>query len=182
SLIGTLTVGLVYAWLTDRLMTWRLRLAPRRPPAPREGHVVVVGMGQVGRNAATLLDELRRPVTAGALDPLHHHAIPRVPVVAGNGTEGAALAAANVLGARGLLAATPDDWTNLEIALHARRMNAGCGLVVRTKDVRFSDNVSEIFPDLQVLCVPVIAAKALAAAAFGNRGRRRFQARGRTVN
>src|SRR5262249_47777376 len=143
SLIGTLTVGLVYAWLTDRLMTWRLRLGPRRPAAPREGHVVVVGMGQVGRPPPAPLPALRRPrladlrgpVRAVALESLHEPAVPRVPVGAGNGTEGAALAAANVLGARGLLAATPDDWTNLEIALHARRLNPRCGLVVRTKDV-----------------------------------------------
>jgi Trk K+ transport system NAD-binding subunit len=181
SLIGTLSVGLVYAWLTDRLMTWRLRLGPRRPPAPREGHVVVVGMGQLGRRAAALLDELRRPVTALVLESLQEHAVPRVPVVAGNGTEGSALAAANVPGARGVLAATPDDWTNLEIALHARRLNPGCGLVVRTKDVRFSENVAGIFPDLQVLCVPVIAARAFAAAALGNRVLDLFQVWGKTV-
>src|SRR5262249_22502474 len=32
SAIGTIFVGLLYAWLTERLMTLRLRLGPRRPP------------------------------------------------------------------------------------------------------------------------------------------------------
>jgi Trk K+ transport system NAD-binding subunit len=181
SMIGTLTVGLVYAWLTDRLMTWRLRLVTRRPSAPREGHVLVVGMGRVGQHVAAMLDELGKPVAAVALEALHEHAVPQVAVLTGNGTEGPALEAANILGARGVLAATPDDWTNLEIALQARRLNPGCGVVIRAKDLRFSRNVAEVFPDLQVLCVPAIAAKAFAAAALGSRVLDLFQAWGRTV-
>ena len=64
SAIGTMFVGLLYAWLTERLMTLRLRLGPRRPQAPRGDHVVVVGLGRVGRQAAAVLQQLDHPVAA----------------------------------------------------------------------------------------------------------------------
>src|SRR5215471_3381253 len=79
SVIGTVFVGLLYAWFTERLMTLRLRLAPRRPRPPERDHVVIVGLGGVGRAAATLLDELGRAAVGvepnGVFEP---HALPRM--------------------------------------------------------------------------------------------------------
>jgi Trk K+ transport system NAD-binding subunit len=168
SVIGTVFVGLLYAWLTDRLMTLRLRLAPRRPRPPAQDHVVIVGLGRVGRGAAEVLDELGRSVVG--VEPtiaIDQDALPRMSLVRGDGADVASLEAARLAGARGLLAATDNDWMNLEVALVARKMNPKCGLVIRTRDTRFSENVAGLVPGLAVLCIPVIAASAFAAAALG---------------
>jgi Trk K+ transport system NAD-binding subunit len=168
SVIGTVAVGLLYAWLTERIMTLRLRLAPRRPRPPTEEHVVVVGLGRVGRGAAEVLDELGRAVVG--VEPtitLDSNTLPRMSLVRGESTDSTALEAAHLGGARGLLAATDNDWMNLEVALVARQINPTCGLVIRTKDTRFSENVAGLVPGLSVLCIPVIAASAFSAAALG---------------
>jgi Trk K+ transport system NAD-binding subunit len=181
SVVGTLFIGLLYALLTERMMTLRLRLGGRRPPAPRDDHVVVVGLGSVGRHATLMFQELEYPVAAVERGALPAHAVPGLPVVVGNAAEGDTLAAAHVDGARAVLAATRDEWLNLEIALQVRRVNPTCDLVIRTQDARFSENISGVVPGLQALCVPVIAARAFAAAALGGRVLDLFQLGPRTI-
>lgn len=169
SATGTVFVGLLYAWLTERVVALRWRLGSRRPPVPRGDHVVVVGLGRLGRRASAVLRELDIPVAAVEVSNVDDHTIPGVPVVIGNGIEEGALAAVNVASARAVLAATRDDWINLEIALHVRRLNANCELVMRTEDARFAENVADLVPHMRALRVPVIAARAFAAAALGAR-------------
>jgi Trk K+ transport system NAD-binding subunit len=181
SATGTVFVGLLYAWLTERVVTMRLRLGARRPPAPRSDHVVVVGLGRVGRQATAVLQELAHPVAAVEKGAVEEHAIPHLPVVIGDGVDGGALAAAHIAGARSVLAATRDDWVNLEIALQVRRQSPSCELVIRTRDARFSENIADVVPNMRALCEPVIAAKAFAAAALGGRVLDLFQLGERTV-
>jgi Trk K+ transport system NAD-binding subunit len=181
SAIGTMFVGLLYAWLTERLMTLRLRLGPRRPPAPERGHVVVVGLGRIGRQAAVLYQELASTVAAVDIEQVEGHALPGLPVVKGSGADEDTLRAAHVEGARGVLAVTADEWVNLEVALQVRRMNPTCAVAIRTGDARFSENVAHLLPGMQALCVPVVAARAFAAAALGGRVLDLFQLGKRTV-
>jgi Trk K+ transport system NAD-binding subunit len=169
SAIGTLFVGLLYAGLTERLMTLRLRLGRRRPLPPRADHVVIVGLGRGGRHATGVLQELGHPVAAIELEEVEDHSLPELAVVTGNGLEAEALAAANIASARAVLVATRDEWVNFEIALQARRLNADCALVIRTHDTRFSRNIADIGPRMRVLCVAEIAARAFAAAALGSK-------------
>jgi Trk K+ transport system NAD-binding subunit len=181
SVLGTVAVGLVYAWLTDQLMTLRLRFAPRRPPAPRAGHIVVVGLGDAGRRAAEVLHDLGRSVAAVESDAVEEHLLPELAVVKGDGTDSTALTAAGVPEARGLVAATDNDWVNLEIALAARRLNANCEVVIRTHDPRFSENVAGVFQTTEVVCTPVIASRAFAIAALGENVLDLFRLAGRTI-
>jgi Trk K+ transport system NAD-binding subunit len=181
SAVGTMFVGLLYAWLTERLMTMRLRLGPRRPPAPAGEHVVVVGLGRIGRQAAELYAELAQPVAVVEIEAVEGHALPGLAVVKGSGADAEALGAANVTTARAVLAATADEWVNLEIALQARRANPTCDLVIRTRDSRFSENVTHLVPGMQALCVPAIAARAFAAAALGGTVLDLFQLGKRTL-
>jgi Trk K+ transport system NAD-binding subunit len=181
SAVGTVFVGLLYAWLTERLMTLRLRLGGRRPPPPEGDHVVVVGLGRIGRHAAAMYQELAIPVVAVERESVEGHALPDLPVVKGSGADAETLAAAHVSTARAVLAATHDEWVNLEIALQVRRLNATCDLVIRTQDVRFSENIADVVPGMQALCVPAIAARAFAATALGGRVLDLFQLGRRTV-
>jgi Trk K+ transport system NAD-binding subunit len=181
SVIGTVAVGLLYAWLTERLMTLRLRLPRRRPAAPTADHVIVVGLGRVGQNATTVLAELGRRSLAIESEPVDEHTFPNLAVMTGNGGNPDVLRGAQVERARGLLAATANDWLNLEIALVARKLNPDCALVIRTKDTRFSENISGLLPNLRVICVPVIAARAFAVAALGENVLDLFRIENRTV-
>ena len=181
SAIGTVFVGLLYAFFTERVMTLRFRLGTRRPAVPRKDHVVVVGLGRVGRHAAERLQELQQPVAAIEAAALADHALPELPVVTGNAVEENTLSAVNVAEARAVLAATPDEWLNLEVALQVRRFNPDCELVIRTQDARFSENIADVVPHLHTLCVPVIASQAFAAAAVGGKVLDLFQLRQRTV-
>src|SRR5262249_51715217 len=112
---------------------------------------------------------------------LEEHALSELPVVPGSGTDRTALDAAGCATARGVLAATHDDWLNFEVALLARTLNPKCALVIRTNDRRFSRNVAGVLPGLDVVCVPVVAAKAFAAAAMGQNVLDLFQFEGRTI-
>ena len=181
SAIGTVFVGLIYAFLTERLMTLRFRLGTRRPAVPRRDHVVVVGLGRVGRHAAERLQELQQPVAAIDAGDVGEHALPELPVVMGNAVDENTLGAVNIADARAVLVVTPDEWLNLEVALQVRRFNADCKLVIRTRDARFSDNIADVVPHLHALCVPVIASQAFAAAAVGGKVLDLFQLRQHTV-
>ncbi len=181
SAIGTVFVGLLYAFLTDRLMTLRFRLGARRPPVPRRDHVVVVGLGRVGRHAAERLQELQQPVAAIEAGVVEEHAVPELPLVNGNAVDENTLGAVNIADARAVLVVTPDEWLNLEVALQVRRFNADCELVIRTSDARFSENIADVVPRMHALCVPVIASQAFAAAAVGGKVLDLFQLRQRTV-
>ena len=79
SAIGTVFVGLLYAFFTERVMTLRFRLGTRRPAVPRKDHVVVVGLGRVGRHAAERLQELQQPVAAIEAARVGEHALPDLP-------------------------------------------------------------------------------------------------------
>jgi Trk K+ transport system NAD-binding subunit len=142
---------------------------------------VVVGLGRIGRQAAELYQELAHSVAAVELSDVEGHLLPGLPVIKGSGADEDTLRAAHVDGARAVLAATSDEWVNLEVALQVRRLNPRCDVAIRTGDARFSENVAHLVPGMQALCVPVVAARAFAAAALGGRVLDLFQLGKRTV-
>ena len=114
----------------------RGRRRMERRIAELDGHVIVAGLGRVGRQAVTELAEARTPFLA--LDPgpaaarfaedrgyLH---------LAGDATEDAVLEQAGVRRARGLIATTANDATNMYIVLSARVLNPGLRIVARAAD------------------------------------------------
>ena len=63
AIIGTAFVGILYGFLTERILAARFQLNKRRPPVPQQDHVVVVGLGRVGQHGGTLR---RHPLCEGA--------------------------------------------------------------------------------------------------------------------
>src|SRR5262249_4482507 len=59
---GAVVMGMLYAFLTARVLSARLDLRRRPARIPRSRHVVVIGMGRLGRRVAELLMELDQPV------------------------------------------------------------------------------------------------------------------------
>jgi voltage-gated potassium channel len=114
----------------------RGRRRMERRIAELEGHVIVAGLGRVGRQAVTELAEAGTPFVV--LDPgpaaarfaedrgfLH---------LAGDATEDAILERAGVRRARGLIATTANDATNMYIVLSARVLNPTLRIVARAAD------------------------------------------------
>jgi Trk K+ transport system NAD-binding subunit len=178
--VSTVLTAVLYALLTDRLLTARFLLA-RRPHPPTRDHVIVAGLGATGERIASVLQRMYRPVVAVDRERVEPHVLPRLSIVHGSATDAQILADANIAHAHGIVAATSDDLQNVEIALLASNLNRNCRVAVRTFDPRFTENVSFLLPDAKVLCVSSLAATAYAAAALGEHVLGLFQLLGEPV-
>ncbi|MFM7530166.1 MAG: potassium channel family protein, partial [Nodosilinea sp.] len=165
TLAGTAFVGVLYALLTEKLLALRFEFMERRPPVPDQGHVVVIWLGQVGRQVISLLQELKQPVVAIAPQRFDTEVLPQVPLLTGD--VAIALDRANLATAKSVVAVSTDEVDNLEIGLLAHRLNPHCRAIIRTYNQQFSDRIAQLFPFAQVLCAAAISAEAFAAAAFG---------------
>jgi voltage-gated potassium channel len=137
--IGSLfyTFSVVMEFLVERRIAntgWRRQMA-RRIQELRE-HVVVAGLGRVGRQAAQELQEAQAAFVV--VDP--GEAAVRAAeergylLLPGDATEDAVLERAGIRRARGLIVTTADDATNMYIVLSARVLNPGLHIVSRAVD------------------------------------------------
>ncbi len=166
TLIGTRFVGVVYALLTEKLLTAKFQFLARRPPIPTQSHTVIIGMGRVGQRVATRLQQFKQPLVGVNASPLAADVLPQMPwVVSKEMTQ--ALPNLNLSTAKSVVAVTGDELANLEAALTARAAHSAANLVIRTYNRRFAENMGRLFPDAQVLCASELSAQAFAAAAFG---------------
>ncbi|UZQ53162.1 NAD-binding protein [Trichothermofontia sichuanensis B231] len=166
TLIGTVFVGVVYALLTEKLLTAQFQFLARRPPIPTQGHTIIIGLGRVGRQVATRLQQFKQPLVGVHSSPLPADTLPQMPlVITQDMTQ--VLPRLNLMTAKSVVAVTEDELANLEAVLTARAAHANANLVIRTYNRRFAENIGRLFPDAQVLCASELAAQAFATAAFG---------------
>ncbi len=182
TVVGTVFVGVLYALITQSLISARLRFF-RKAVLPEAGHVIVIGMGNFGRRVVRRLRESGERVAAVSLaDDPAAAPHPEVPHLAGpRGHLEETLAAARVSTAQSVIAVTRDEMENLEMALMVRRLNPGAALSIRTYHPRFSENMAHLFPRAKVLCVSALAAEAFVAAAFGEKVAQLFRLDDRTI-
>ena len=159
----------VFGLITDILISSRFSFLRKRPPIPKRNHIVLVGFGRVGQRIAAVLKEFKQPFVAIAeqLDDLNLQT--QMPLLVGNPlTE---LAKTNFATAKSVIVVTEDQMLNLEVALLARnaaqQIHRSIGLVVRTYEQRFSNNLSDLLPDVKALTAYALSAEAFASAAFG---------------
>jgi len=166
---GTAFVGVLYALLTQALLSSRFQFAKRRPPIPTQDHVVLVGFGRVGQRVAMLLQEFQQSLVAIALNPEFDLSLfLSVPLIRGTkATLLELLAKAQIDRAKSVVIATDDEIVNLEAALVARAANPSASLAIRTYGQRLSNHLSKLFPHDQVLCTYAVMGEAFAGAAFG---------------
>jgi len=164
-LAGTLFIGILYALLTERVLAARFQFAKRRPPVPKAGHIVIVGLGRVGQRVAQLLQDLKQSVASLHSSNLAANVLPDMPLVVGSFKD--TLKKANIDGAKSILALTDDEVANLELGLMAKALNPNCNLVIRCFDERFTDSVSRLLPDAKVVGIYAQAAEVFVGAAFG---------------
>jgi Trk K+ transport system NAD-binding subunit len=166
TIAGTAFVGVLYALLTEALLSSKFQFAKQRPPIPEKAHVVLIGLGRVGQRVAKILQEFNQPLVGISLNPDFDLTIlPQMPLLVGNLNE--ALAKANVATAKSVVVATDDEIVNLEAALAIRSANPTAKLAIRTQGQSLSQHLAQILPDAQILSAYAVSAEAFAGAAFG---------------
>ncbi len=112
----------------------RLRLMERKVEKLKN-HVVVVGYGRVGRQAAEALKESQTPFVVVERDPARvRRALEAgVMVLEGDASEDAVLQRAGIVRARGLIVATGSDADNLFIVITARGLAPKLFIVARAE-------------------------------------------------
>lgn len=166
TLVGTAFVGVLYALLTEAILSSKFELLRRRPPIPKTDHLILVGLDRLGQQVAGFLDNLEQALVAIPFNPnFDQGLLPRIPLIVGNLTE--ALTKANVLTAKSVIITTDNEMLNLEIALMARRLNPHTRLVMGTYGQGLSQYLSHLLTNIQILGTYEVAAEAFAGAAFG---------------
>lgn len=164
-LAGTASIAVLYALLTETLLSAKFQLPKKRPAIPEQNHVVLIGLGRIGRRVATFLQQIKQPLVGISNAPLEPTVLPLMPLMVGD--LATSLGKVNLETAKSVVVATDDEMTNLEIGLMAHRINPNCAVVIRTFDPRFSASVDRLLPYAKVLCAYDLAAEAYVAAAFG---------------
>jgi voltage-gated potassium channel Kch len=178
-LSGTASVAVLYALLTETLLSAKFQLPKKRPPVPEQGHVVLVGVGRIGQRVTQVLQQIRQPLVALSSHGIDPTLLPQLPVVVGD--LAANLSKVNLAQAKSIVVTTDDEMANLELALMAYRINPTIALVIRTFDPRLSDRIARLLPYAKVLCAYDLAAEAFVAAAFGENVLNVLRLNGQTV-
>ncbi|HXU31724.1 MAG TPA: NAD-binding protein [Thermoanaerobaculia bacterium] len=169
TVLGSVTVATLYSMITDYLVTSRLKKILGGRPMPRNGHVIVVGMGRVGYRILRELHSVGVPVAAIEMNPgaaLIANVRTIAPVITGDARSDEILAQAGLAQARAVVAATADDSVNLSIALAARRLNSGARTAVRLFDAVFARKVESALQIDAALSASRIAAPTFVASAL----------------
>jgi Trk K+ transport system NAD-binding subunit len=166
TLAGTAFVGVLYAILTQALLSSKFQFIQHRPPVPQQGHIVIIGLGRIGQQVAELLRDLRQPLVGLTLGVDADAAfLPDLPLV--TSSLSTALVQANCATAKSVAIVTADEILNLEIALMMQTIDPDLRLVLRTAGQHLSELLPQILPQTQILDVWTVAAEAFAGAAFG---------------
>jgi Trk K+ transport system NAD-binding subunit len=147
------------------------------PPRRLSGHVVLVGLGKVGKHVLERLLELNIPVVCIERDPeargIDLARRRHVPTLIADVTAEGVLTEAKIKRSRALLALTSTDGINLEASLNARQIKPELRVVMRLFDDAFATTVyrtlRDTYPAAQTRSrsVSALAAPAFAGAMMG---------------
>ncbi len=166
TIVGTAFVGVLYAMLTDALLSSKFQFIKQRPPVPQQDHIVIIGLDRIGQQVAELLYQLRQPAVAITLGvEVDTALLPHLPIVTSK--LNAALVQANCATAKSVAIVTEDEILNLEIALMLQTIAPELRAIVRTAGQQLSELLPQLLPQAQIIDVDRVAAEAFAGAAFG---------------
>ncbi|MEA5420121.1 NAD-binding protein [Spirulina sp. CCNP1310] len=185
TIIGTGFVGVLYALLTETLLSSKFQLIRQRPPIPHQNHVIVMGLGRIGQQVAQFLEAFQEPLVGIRLgaddDPTILSHLPLITTPFAKPDLRIALTQANVTTAKSVVVATDDEMLNLEAALMVRSLNDKSHLAIRIYGQQLSQHLAKILPDAQVFCTYAVMAEAFAGAAFGEKILSLFRLHNQTV-
>lgn len=167
--IGSATIATFYSMVTGYVVAERFRTLLGRRRAPRSGHVVVVGTGNLGVRTIEELQSVGAPVVAIDRDEdadFLSTVRAGTPVIVGDARTESILLAAGVARAHAVVAVTGDDAVNLGVALLAKKLNPGARVVASLFDSDFARKVESAL-DVDVAMGPsLVAAPLFVASAF----------------
>jgi Trk K+ transport system NAD-binding subunit len=144
-LAGASFIAVLFALLSDWVLSRRLDVLNGRIRVRNKRHVVIAGAGNIGlRIAGILAADGQRLVIIEKLAASHNVAVLRAAghhVIVADATYRDTLALAGIESATLVLAVTDIDAVNLQIALHAREM--GVPVIMRVESAALSVHVSE---------------------------------------
>ncbi|KAB1912067.1 NAD-binding protein [Micromonospora sp. AMSO31t] len=168
NLAGLALIPLITAAVVDGIVNARLALHAGRVQPDRSGHVVVVGLGNIGTRVMAQLHDFgvevvaidKNPDARGA--PLAHRL--GVPLIVGDAGQEETLRAASVDTSQALVVVSTDDGINLRAALNARSLDPDLRVVLRLFDGDFAERIQQAFGIGISRSVSYLAAPAFAAA------------------
>jgi Trk K+ transport system NAD-binding subunit len=168
TIVSIVLIPALTAIVVDSLVKARLRAAAGELVDPVAGHILVVGLGDVGTRVIRALHEDGIDIVAVERDP-QARGVPvahelGIPVIIGDASRNETLLAASVATCRALVVASTDDVTNLEVALLGRAAQPNLRVVLRLFDGDFADRVKRAFNINTSRSVSYLAAPAFAAA------------------
>jgi len=171
-LVGAALTAAFTAILTNYLVRAHLRGALEVRRIPESGHVIVVGLGNVGFRVVEDLVRLGNRVVAIERDRGNTFiATARrlgVAVITGDALVAEVLKQAHAGGAKSLVVCTDNELTNLEIALLSRELHPDKRLLVRLTDPQLASLLRDAANIRLALSIPELAAPAFLAAFLGD--------------
>ncbi|MFG1889548.1 NAD-binding protein [Micromonospora sp. NPDC049051] len=168
NLAGLALIPLITAVVVDGVVNARLALHSGRIQPERSGHVVVVGLGNVGtRVMAQLCDFGVEVVAIDKLPEPRGGALARrlgVPLIVGDAALAETLESASVGNCQALVVVSTDDETNLQAALNGLAVNPEIQVVLRLFDGHFAERIQQAFGIGVSRSVSYLAAPSFAAA------------------
>jgi len=166
------------AGVVNRLIDRRLVAICGRRAFPRNDHVVVVGLGQVGLRLCLLLRELRQPMLAIESNPDADYVLRAksdgIPVVIGPGGSRFVLKRVGLHRARALAAVTADEVANIAIVVGAHGCCEGVRTVLRAGRGEVTNETRSLLKLGVVRDVYRIGGTLLAAVALGSQATEAF--------
>lgn len=169
-LCGAAVLATLFSIVSDMVTRTRFRDILARGSAKYKGHVIVVGLGNVGFRVLRELQHHGERVVAVEREEgskFVPSARSLASVVIGSGRTDEILLKAGISGARALVAATDDDISNLGMGLMAKRLNPDCRTVLRVFDPTLAEKMHGSIGAEAVLSVSGGAAPSFVGAALG---------------
>lgn len=149
SLAGLALVPLITAAVVEGVVNARLALTAGREQGERRGHVVVVGLGNVGTRVMAQLNDFGIEVVAIDKAPEPRGAVLArrlgITLIVGDAALEETLRAASVHSCAALVVLSTDDVANLQAALNGRAIQPDLRVVLRLFDGDFAERIQTAF-------------------------------------
>ncbi|MFE6760492.1 NAD-binding protein [Streptomyces sp. NPDC057684] len=185
SMLAVLVLAAIFtASVVDRFTGHRMTSILGARSIPRRGHVIVVGLGQVGLRLSARLKDLGIKVVAVERNP-QAACLPlarslNIPVVLGRGGDRFLLERLSVLRARGLAAVGSDSLANMAVAVAARAVAPDQRIILRAGSDEVTTDSQSLFRIGAVCDFPRIVGAFVAASVLGAEPSSVFVAKDRT--
>lgn len=168
-ILGSAAVATLYSIITDYFVSSRFAAILGRQQVTEKGHVIVVGLGNVGFRIIGALIKLGLSVVAVDVssNAKFRSLLPEsVTFIVGDGRDDETLKLAGVESAMSIVACSHDDAVNLSTCLIAKGISPGLKTVVRLFDGGFARKVERALDIDTALSPPRISAPGFVGAAI----------------